>query len=66
VTVTADHCSNVGTQIEGVHDGDLTIVETRCLGNFGPGTFNTLASGTVILDGNHDLVTTNVSARILD
>jgi alpha-acetolactate decarboxylase len=62
VTVTADHCSNMGTQIEGVHDGDLTIAETRRLGNFGPGSFNSLASGTVILDANHALVT-NVDCR---
>jgi acetolactate decarboxylase len=56
----------MGALPDGVYDGDVTIADIRRYGDSGLGTFNHRDGENVILDGNHDLVTTNVSVRILD
>jgi alpha-acetolactate decarboxylase len=60
------HPSNMGALPDGVYDGDVTIADIRRYGDSGLGTFNHRDGENVVLDGNHDLVTTNVSVRILD
>src|SRR5258707_8431724 len=43
--------STMGALLDGVYDGDVTIAEVLCHGDFGLGTFNHLDGEMVILDG---------------
>jgi acetolactate decarboxylase len=56
----------MGALVDGVYDSDVTIADILRHSDFGPGTFNHRDGQNVTLGGNHDLVSTNVSARILD
>jgi hypothetical protein len=64
--MTAHHPSTMRARLGGVYNGVMTIPETLCHQDFGLGVLNHRNGEHVILDGNDDLVTTNVSARILD